>query len=140
MGRAVFTYGTLMFPAVMRAVTGRDFPSASGRVSGFERQGVRGEVFPGVVAAPGASVDGVVWFDVVEETLLVLDRFEDWLYERQVVDVVMESDGRVVSAEAWVVPGRYVSALDGCAWDAGRFEAEEMGRYLEMCRGFRRAE
>lgn len=138
MPHAIFTYGTLMFPAVMGAVTGHAFACAEARLRDFSRQGIRDEVFPGIVATPGSFVDGVVWFDVDDPTLSVLDEFEDGLYERRDVRIVASPDGeaRGLSAQAWVIPAKYADALDGRVWDPARFEAQEMARYVEMCRRF----
>lgn len=135
MPRDVFTYGTLMFPAVMRAVTGRSFEAAPGKVTGFVRQGIRDEVFPGLSAGGEGTVEGVVWFAVDDAAAEALDRFEDWLYDRRSVAVSLD-DGRTITADAWIVPPRYADALDGAPWDSARFEREELARYLGMCEAF----
>ncbi len=137
MARAVFTYGTLAFPDVMRAVTGRTFDSVTGTVEGHQRVGVRDAVYPGMIAAAGKATEGRVYLDVDDETLGVLDRFEDWLYERRAIVVQLEA-GPVLSADAWVVPARYRGELDGAPWDSARFEGVDLDGYLAMCQAFRR--
>src|SRR4051794_24181265 len=90
----VFTYGTLMFPEVWRAVVGRHFESVEGRAAGYAIFRVRDAVFPGILAAAeGSHVSGVVYLDVDLPTLQRLDAFEDAFYERRAIPVDYD-DGR----------------------------------------------
>ncbi len=134
---SVFTYGTLAYPEVMAAVTGRQFDSTPGHVTGFLRVGVRDAVYPGMIVAAGETTGGRVYREVDEATLRVLDRFEDWLYERHVVSVGLDGGG-VVRADAWIVPERFWGELDGRPWDVAGFERAHLPDYLEMCRSFGR--
>ncbi len=136
MSRAVFTYGTLLFPEVFEAVTGRVFVSLDAAVAGLVRYGVRDAVFPGVVVGRNDRLDGRVYLDVDPRTLARLDRFEDVLYERRQVKAHL-ADGRTLTADAWVVPPRHAGELDGVPWDPVAFRRQHLARYLEMCRAFR---
>jgi len=135
----VFTYGTLMFPEVMRAVTGQSFEHVSGTITGFAREGIRHQVFPGLKAAAGETTRGEVYFDVDETALAVLDLFEGSLYERLPAEVALD-DGRRLVAGVWVVPPRNLGALDGEPWDPRLFQRTELPRYLDMCWRFREEE
>lgn len=137
MARAVFTYGTLAFPAVMQAVTGRAFASQRAWLTGFERFAVRGAVYPGVLETGCRSTDGRLYLEVDEDTLGRLDRFEDWLYERHTHEVTVLG-GEPRPAEVWVVPPWYAPLLTRGPWDPRRFQRRELARYLRMCRAFRR--
>lgn len=136
MSRAVFTYGTLLFPEVFEAVTGRVFVSLEAAVTGLVRYGVRDAVFPGVVVGRNDRLEGRVYLDVDPRTLARLDRFEDVLYERRAVEAHL-ADGRTLAADAWVVPPRHAGELDGAPWDPETFRRRHLSRYLEMCRAFR---
>lgn len=136
MSRAVFTYGTLVFPEVMGAVTGKAFRFEDGWIMGYARFGVRDAVYPGVVERPGARTTGRVFFDVDERTLARLDRFEDWLYERRRVCVKREG-GEAVWADAWIVPAHYASELDERPWDPEHFQREHLAGYVDGCHRFR---
>lgn len=136
MSRAVFTYGTLLFPEVFEAVTGRVFVSLEAVVAGLVRYGVRDAVFPGVVVGRSERLDGRVYLDVDARTLARLDRFEDVLYERRQVEARL-ADGRTLAADAWVVPPRHAGELDGAPWDPETFRRRHLAHYLDMCRAFR---
>ena len=130
--RDVFTYGTLLVTEVMEAVAGARFASVPARLDGWERLRVRDAVYPGVRAAPGASVDGLLWLDVHDDALLRLDRFEGEMYERRVVRVVTAEGPR--DAQAYVIPQAGEHLLDPVPWDFDRFRREHLARYLEHCR------
>lgn len=83
----VFTYGSLMFPEVWSTVVlGRTRHEAA-TAPGYARFVVRGETYPGAIAAPGASLQGVLYHDVDAADLERLDRFEGADYRRITVEV-----------------------------------------------------
>ena len=77
----VFTYGTLMLPSVMEAVTGRRFAAQKAMLHGYARFRVKGASYPGVVEAVGATTDGVLYLDVDAPSLARLDAFEGAFYQ-----------------------------------------------------------
>jgi gamma-glutamylcyclotransferase (GGCT)/AIG2-like uncharacterized protein YtfP len=117
----VFTYGTLMFPEVWRAVVGREFATVEGTAGGFAAYRVRAAVFPGIVVARMSDkVRGVVYLDVDDSSLARLDIFEDDFYERQPLEIVCE-DGHVRQANAYVVPAHRRTLLTDEPWDRDQF-------------------
>ncbi len=135
----VFTYGTLAFAEVMEAVAGRAFASEPATLEGFVRLCVRGVVYPGVRARPGAAVDGVLYRGLDAAALARLDRFEGALYERRRLAVRLE---RGASCDAWVyvVPEALAHRLADEPWDPERFRREHLPAYLAHCRTGRVAE
>ena len=91
----LFAYGTLLFPEVLRAVTGRRLAGRPATLDRFVRRGVTGELFPAVVEAnDGDSVRGLLYLELDERDWRTLDRFEGALYERCAVIVRCESGVR----------------------------------------------
>jgi gamma-glutamylcyclotransferase (GGCT)/AIG2-like uncharacterized protein YtfP len=135
----VFTYGTLMFPEVWRAVVGRSFETVEGTAAGFEVFRVRDAVFPGIIAGTGeCSVPGVVYLDVDRESTERLDRFEDDFYERRAIAVDC-SDGQRRMAEAYVVPSANRSLLTSEPWVRGSFLASGgLEQFISRFAGFGR--
>jgi gamma-glutamylcyclotransferase (GGCT)/AIG2-like uncharacterized protein YtfP len=133
---AIFTYGTLAFPRVFQAVTGRTFVSDVAWLSGHERFCVRGESYPGVLETGRGAVRGRVYCDVDPETVAVLDRFEGSLYERRSVTVTL-MDGRACAAECWVVPEESSHELERVPWDPVLFARRDLRAFLAACRAFR---
>jgi gamma-glutamylcyclotransferase (GGCT)/AIG2-like uncharacterized protein YtfP len=126
----LFTYGTLAFPQIWMRVVGREFPTQQATVAGYAAYRAKGELFPVIVpAGDEATVAGLVYFDVDDETVAALDEFESDLYERVDVDAVLE-DGRPLRCGAYVLAEKHRSMASSEWWDAAWFEREAMGEYL----------
>lgn len=114
----VFTYGSLMFDQVWSRVVRSSYRRADAVLPGHERRAVRGETYPGVIAAPGASVAGVVYFDVDDADLARLDGFEGPPYERR--SVLLDLTGEALPAEVYLI--RDPARLEPAPWDVAGFE------------------
>jgi gamma-glutamylcyclotransferase (GGCT)/AIG2-like uncharacterized protein YtfP len=135
----VFTYGTLMFPAVWQAVVGRAFKTIDGTAAGFEVFRVRDAVFPGIIAGTGGCfVGGVVYLHVDSGSLERLDRFEDDFYERRALSIDC-SDGLQRMAEAYVVPAANRNVLTSEPWSRESFLASGgLEQFISRFAGFGR--
>ena len=134
----IFAYGSLGFPGILLALTGRRFSSRSAVLEGFARYRVRGESHPGIVPVPGARTAGVLYSGVDRRSLALLDRFEGDLYERREVRV-RAGDGPPLRAMAYVVaPGRR-RCLARQPWDRDRFAARHLASWRAHCARLRRA-
>ncbi|OGB25778.1 MAG: gamma-glutamylcyclotransferase [Burkholderiales bacterium RIFCSPLOWO2_02_FULL_57_36] len=121
----IFTYGSLMFPQIWRRVVSGTYRSAPATVNGHARFAVAGQTYPGMVALPGAAVRGLVYFDVDQADIALLDLFEGEAYRREILDAVLEN-GDVVAAGAYIHIDK--SVLSDAPWDRGRFEID---RFIE---------
>ena len=131
----IFTYGSLMFPAVMKAVTGREFPSRKARVKKYARFKVEGESYPGLTPSVGAVTDGILYLNVDPLSVKRLDDFEGEMYER----VEMQADGldgESFPAHAYIIRAQYRDRLSSSKWDPARFEAEDLREFMASYRGF----
>jgi gamma-glutamylcyclotransferase (GGCT)/AIG2-like uncharacterized protein YtfP len=135
----VFTYGTLMFPEVWKAVAGREFKSVEGMAAGVAIHRVRNAVFPGIVeAGEQDAVRGVVYLDVDAESLVRLDLFEDDFYRRETLWVTCD-DGERRAAEAYVVPPENRAVLTNEPWRADEFVSSGgLQEFIERFQGFAR--
>lgn len=139
MTASLFAYGTLEIPAVMQAVTGRDFPSAEAVLEGFARYRLKGRAYPGIVANAGAQTRGRVYRSVDRLSLELLDRFEGKLFERRLISV-RTLEGTALCAYTYAVRERHHALLSRESWDRDRFAARHLRRYLASCWAFRVAE
>ncbi len=121
-GHRVFVYGTLQFPDVAEVVTGRRLEGTRARLDGFARYQVRGEPFPGIVPAEGATVSGLVYDGIDAAALARIDDFEGTLYRRVGVRVVRVSDDVVLDAKTYVVRPRWRPMLRNRDWDEAAFD------------------
>lgn len=130
----LFAYGVLMRPELLRALTQRRFTSEPATLEGFRRYTVVEEgypPFPAIVPEPDARVDGVLVREVDEESLRILDRFEEvesGLYRRGEV-TVFDDAGRKCQAWVYIAGSKLRKSLAG-DWDPIEF----FDRYTEHYR------
>lgn len=100
------------------------------RLHGFARYAVQGELYPGIVEQPHATVDGVLYIDVPVADLARLDAFEGCQYRRRTLRVqTLGEVGQWLSAEAFVYDDPV--QLTGRAWSPMRFERDTIDEFLK---------
>jgi gamma-glutamylcyclotransferase (GGCT)/AIG2-like uncharacterized protein YtfP len=127
MNANVFTYGSLMFPAVWERVVRGRYRSAPVLLEHYARYAIRSETYPGMVVLPGMQVAGVLYYEVSENDLAALDAFEGAEYRREQVRVTT-TDGGKVDAHTYVylLPEK----LSSDSWEPERFQMERfLGTY-----------
>lgn len=128
---SVFTYGSLLFPAIMSAVTGRSFPSRPALLPDYARYRVRDASYPGITACSAASVTGRLYLKVDSSSLKILDRFEGDLYVRQAVDV--HCNNQLTNAQTYIVAPGQTHHLTTIPWDPDHFEKNDYALFLAQC-------
>ncbi len=144
-GANVFCYGSLMFDAVWSRVVSGRYRAAPGRVRGYRRFAVLGESYPAVVPWPEAEVIGRVYFDLGAADIARLDAFEGAEYRRDTVEVELleprvdptaptqlaaHAPRGAASARADLYVFLAQNRLASEAWDARRFGAEQIERFI----------
>lgn len=125
----VFTYGSLMFDEVWRAVVGRTGPSVAGQLTDHEAWKLAGQTFPGLAPAPGRLVNGRIWQGVTETELGKLDVFESGIYDRQLLAVRAE-DGTTLPCWAYIVRPDSRTLLLPDPWDREEFARLHLRDFL----------
>lgn len=126
----VFVYGTLIVPSVMQAVTGQSYAFDTAILQGYARYLIKGQVFPGIVAAVNKSVDGIVYHDIETTALLRLDEFESDVYQREEVQVTLENNQQL-AAYTYVMSREYEYLLTDRLWDIEVFNKKHLDNYLK---------
>ncbi len=133
----IFTYGTLMIPEVMAAVTTRKFRSIEAILKGYARFTVKGESYPGITPEPGAITEGIIYFDVDEWSLERLDAFEGDLYQR--IQIQAETkEKEILKADAYVIKPKFRSYLSSLEWNIKEFAQKHLKTFLETYSGFQK--
>jgi gamma-glutamylcyclotransferase (GGCT)/AIG2-like uncharacterized protein YtfP len=133
----VFTYGTLMFPEVWKAVVGRKFETIPGTAAGYAIYRVRGTVYPAMTTASVTSiVPGLLYLDVDAESIVRLDRFEGPHYERLEIKIDC-ADGVSRQAATYVVPNERGHLLTTEPWTPESFLASGgLAQFIASYEGF----
>jgi gamma-glutamylcyclotransferase (GGCT)/AIG2-like uncharacterized protein YtfP len=125
MSHHIFTYGSLMFPEVWKRVARGQYHSANATVSGYARYAIVGETYPAMIEQAGASVQGVVYFDVDEQDVAVLDAFESADYRRECVPARIGAH-EVRAVEAYIYLD--VTRVSNANWETETFQLQ---RFLD---------
>jgi gamma-glutamylcyclotransferase (GGCT)/AIG2-like uncharacterized protein YtfP len=126
---ALFAYGTLMLPEVMRAVAGREFPGRPARLAGYARYRLHGKPYPGLRPLPDAVTDGVLYSGLDETAWRLLDQYEDDCYQR--LPLLVELDGgRQVAADVYVIQAEFYPQLTAEPWSAEAFRLQHLASFL----------
>ena len=136
MSKDFFAYGTLMCEDIMLAVTGSRFKHIPGYLRDYRRRAVKNEVYPGLIPEQGGSVEGIVYFDLTDAVFAVLDRFEDEMYQRQIVQITLE-DRTSIAAQTYVVKPEFGSRLDPREWDFEKFVQSGKENFERQYAGFK---
>lgn len=133
----LFTYGSLMCSDIMYQVADCRVAFVSARLKGFQRSEISGEEYPGIVAHPGAEVEGVLYFDLPPRAIDRLDSFEGEQYSRQEVQV-MTAQLVPYTAMTYVIKPEHCYLLTGKPWSYEHFLAVGKTKFLEAYLGFRK--
>ena len=133
----IFTYGTLMIPDVMCAVTTHEFRFKNAILRGYARFTVKGESYPGIIPATDAVTEGIIYFDVDELSLERLGAFEGDLYQRTPILAEMEG-GEIFNAEAYVIKPKFRNHLSSSEWNMKEFVQKHLKAFLETYQGFQK--
>jgi gamma-glutamylcyclotransferase (GGCT)/AIG2-like uncharacterized protein YtfP len=130
-----FAYGTLMAADIMVRVSGATCSSCRATLNDFVRKQVRGEVYPAITKQDGASVDGVLFFDLPSSAFDRLDRFEGSLYVRTEVDAACD-DGRIVAAQTYTIATPYRERLSAEDWSYEEFLQDHKRAFVRDYAGY----
>lgn len=123
----VFTYGSLMFPAVWQKVVRGDYLSSAASIHGFRRVCVRDANHPALIISSRAEpIVGRVYFDVSAEDTARLDHFETHNYAR--VSVAVTVDGSATAAQAYLAVN--IDSLTDIDWSEQTFEQTGLPVFL----------
>ncbi|WP_235828508.1 gamma-glutamylcyclotransferase family protein [Actinomadura rubteroloni] len=122
---ALFVYGTLQFPDVLRALIGRVPEHEAASAAGWRAAALPGRVYPGLVPA-AATVRGVLLSGLALAEWRILDAFEGPGYDREPVLLL---DGR----SAWVYTYPLEAEVGDDDWSSAAFADRHLPAYVERC-------
>ncbi|MGV1099628.1 gamma-glutamylcyclotransferase family protein [Thiovibrio sp. JS02] len=135
-GNNFFAYGTLQLAEVMTLATGRILAGEPSVLEGFRRCAIRNESYPGLRGEAGCRTDGILYREVDEKFLVLLDAFEGEQYERRQV-LVRTADGQSLPAHVYVTAPDFLSCLSGEGWELAFFRRKQLAAFLASHGGFR---
>lgn len=123
----VFTYGSLMFGQIWSRVVRGEYASTRAVAAGHARYAIKDETYPGMIAQSGGTVEGVLYFDVVQDDIAALDAFEGGEYRRESIAVTL-AGGETVQADTYIYLA--IERLSESPWLPEAFQMERfIGSY-----------
>lgn len=136
MSMHVFTYGSLMFQRVWPKVVGGMYEKADARLHGFKRRKIRGKNYPAVLRGTNLDyVDGKIYFDVNNNDMDLLDKFEGEYYQRERTECELP-DGSIITAGAYVLKEKYWKLIEDEEWDLNWFSETGIHSFPKDYQGF----
>lgn len=132
MTQHVFTYGTLIFPDIMEAVTGHQFEACAGTLHGYSRYALRHVDYPGIVPSSQGSTEGVLYFHVNDAALHRLDAFEDQFYARERLRIET-NEGEHSALVYTLTPSAAQRLLTTEPWCPQTFAKHHRQEYVDAC-------
>jgi len=136
---ALFAYGTLQFPDIIAAVTGRPLTGTRAVLEGYARFGIHNEPFPGIVPSEAHRIEGVVYTGVTPAERRRVDIFEGEPYHRETVTVLLREAGAWMEAITYVIRPRWRTILSASGWDPDEFARRWHDTYVKRVTNARRA-
>ncbi len=118
---AIFAYGTLQFPDIIAAVTGRPLAGRPAVLDGYARFGIHNEPFPGIVPSEPHQVEGVLYTGIMPAERRRIDIFEGEPYYREAVQVRLPEDGTSIEAVTYVIRPHWRTVMSTAGWDPEEF-------------------
>ncbi len=132
----LFVYGTLMCADILKTVAGELPVRAEAVLHGYRRFEVRGERYPAIIATEGASVEGLVCFDIGRKSWHRLDRFEGEMYQRRLVEVKLKDGDSTKKAYAYVARKDFEDRLGPEEWSFEMFKKTGKGDFINGYGGY----
>ncbi|KAF3781012.1 AIG2-like protein [Nymphaea thermarum] len=133
--RNVFVYGTLLADEVVHVLLKRVPDSAPAILPNYHRYSIKNRVYPAILPVDKIEVIGKVLFEITDPELRILDEFEDFEYERNVVEVSLVESSEIVQAYAYVWRNKSDPDLYG-DWDLKEWKEKHIDNYLVMTCSF----
>ncbi len=128
----IFVYGTLMFDEILEVLTGKTFKSQNAFLNDFSRYQIFDleipRKYPAIISNTGSRVEGKIIFDVDQQSLDILDSFEDEKYELKILKLYTE-EGREYEVLTYVWKEEFRDMLKG-DWDPNYFKDNYLSIYI----------
>lgn len=122
-----------MFLEIVKSLTGKTFQTKFGLLHGYNQFAIRDEGQSAMIPFPDRSVDGVVYLDVDDESLAVLDGFQGNRFVREEVSIEGEG-GEWLEATAYCLKLSRKQILSKDEWDEDVYREKYLKKVLGTCR------
>ncbi|MBT4288169.1 MAG: gamma-glutamylcyclotransferase [Deltaproteobacteria bacterium] len=131
----IFTYGPLMFPMVWDQVVKGSYNLSPAVLSEHICYQIKGADYPVMIPKLLHNVKGMVYFNVAQDDIKRLDKFEGEYYFRLSVTAT-QYDKEQVMVDTYILKPEYYSVMEEKRWDVKQFQIEGLDRFMKSYFGF----
>jgi gamma-glutamylcyclotransferase (GGCT)/AIG2-like uncharacterized protein YtfP len=133
MSQSFFVYGTLMYPEVLRLLLGKTFSSVPAFCEGYKRYRIfdaekNPRLYPAIFPCEGSRAEGIVLFDVDENSVRIMEKYEDKEYEK--TELTVQTKKGHLYVQTFVFQKKYKDMLIG-EWDEEHFREHQLDGFLQ---------
>lgn len=125
----LFAYGTLAIDDVITALIGRVPIWTDATAPGWRVASIPGKVYPGLILSSNSSAAGRLYRDLTLTEWILLNDFEDSLYQLDRISVAPAS----ISALTYTWDGPRL----GTSWEVSGFVGSALNQYVGRCEAWR---
>lgn len=124
----LFVYGTLTFPSIVKALTGRSYLMQTATLSNYFINSLDQKPYPGLTASHSESASGYILVNVDRSAFKILDAWEGDEYRKVSVTAHTSSGSVKTLAYVWDGPLKQLTAQP---WDRNEFTRLHLAWYLK---------
>jgi len=125
----VFVYGSLLFPEIVKGLTGRSFQTKEAMLNGYHRCAVKDADYPAIVERPGSQVNGKILLNLDNRSYEILRFFEGDEYQCVKVDVQTANGKFSACVFVWVGVDKMLEQTD---WNPELFRENGLADYIDF--------
>jgi hypothetical protein len=115
----------------MKAVVGHTYRGVKAKLPGYAIYKIKNAEYPGAVFDPESEISGVLYAELSDVDLAILDVFEGELYRRSLLKVVLQS-GEIIDSWLYVVREDLRKYLTVEPWDLKAFVKDGLKSFMEI--------
>ena len=124
-----------MVPEIIQTLLGKQPRNEQAYLDGFVRYLVRDANYPGIRSQRGARVSGLIYFQMSQNDLDILNIFEGEIYELRPVTATLIS-GESVSTLTYVIKEQFEDILTEQDWSLEQFNSLHRDNFIRDYHGF----
>jgi len=129
----LFTYASLMFPSIWERVVAESYTALPAVLTGYARMSVINEDYPVIIPSETGVCHGILYRNISERDLTLIDLFEGREYRRTTATVSLSHLDQAfsINAEIYCLNPDYASIAGSTFWDKENFEKNGVKKFIQ---------
>lgn len=131
----IFTYGSLMYTQVWQSIVSQTYSSDPAVLSGYVRYSINNQPYPAIIPASNAQTQGLLYYQVSDADIALLDKFEGEYYQRLPQTLQLNNQTQL-QADCYILKPEFKHILSSNEWSVKKFEQNGLQAFLTHYNGF----